>query len=82
MSARNYRIYDNLPYTIKERVGFPTNYINLSVEQQAFIDAFIETNADVAKDKAQLKKMLSRIKDCMYEVEDLTDQATDFIGEE
>jgi hypothetical protein len=82
MSARNHRIYNQLSLSLKERVGFPGSYINLSVDQQAFIDAFIDANADIARDKQQLKKMLSRIKDCVYEVEDLTDQASDFIGEE
>ena len=34
--------YNDLPHFVKENIGFPTNYIFLSRDQQEFLDAFCE----------------------------------------
>ena len=74
---RNQKIYDNLPHSLKNRNGFPPFYMRLDPDQQELIDALINISDDIAKDKKQLKDMISRIRDCAYEIDELTIESLD-----
>ncbi len=48
-------IYNELPDSVKSDVGFPSNYMSLSREQQEFVDCFsyfISTRAEVNRSDA------------------------------
>ncbi len=48
------QIYDDLPYTAKEELGLPSNYMYLNLIQQTFVDSLadsIETEMCTIKDE-------------------------------
>ena len=35
---KTYKFYDEVPWYVKEAIGFPVNFNNLTVEQETFIN--------------------------------------------
>jgi hypothetical protein len=59
-------VYDAVPYNLKESVGFPTRYFDLSVDQVAFINSIFEKAPTRVNDK-----VLSKIKNIQGAIEDI-----------
>ena len=56
-------IYNSVAYFMKEELGLPYNYDDLSIEQRVFVDAFVE-NFETETDQqiANLEMNLSSFK--------------------
>tara|TARA_A100001515_G_scaffold34422_1_gene26787 strand:+ start:3523 stop:3747 length:225 start_codon:yes stop_codon:yes gene_type:complete len=48
--------YGNIPFRILEDVGLPFNYIELSYEQQAFVDYFLDTMTEMRDNITRLEE--------------------------
>ena len=58
--------YDTLPNNLKENIGFPTKYFDLSVDQAAFIDSmFLKVPIGDGT------RALARIRDIQRAIEDI-----------
>ncbi|MBL97464.1 MAG: hypothetical protein CMF52_06565 [Legionellales bacterium] len=58
-------LYDNIPYHIKENIGFPHTYLLLTNEQESFIMSMFEKEVNPIK-----KELL----DCIEEMKGLVDE--------
>ena len=63
-------IYNSVAYYMKEELGLPYNYDDLSIEQRAFVDAFVE-NFDTEMDQqiANLEMTILDLERELVEVE-------------
>ena len=46
--SSNAEEYDNIPWRIKEDLGYPNNYYQLSYEQQVFIDYLLDKVVEIS----------------------------------
>ena len=74
----NSQIYDMIPYQLLERVGFPTTYINLTLDQKAFIDDVFANNSEIALANLHLMDRVTELED---RVADLEHELKDLAGE-
>ena len=63
-------VYNSVAYYIKDDVGYPYNYSNLSTQQRLFVDSFTE-EIDRNEDE-KIFELKSLIEDLEYEVATLT----------
>ena len=63
-------IYNSVAYFMKEELGLPYNYDDLSIEQRVFIDAFVE-NFETETDQqiANLEMIISDLERDLTETE-------------
>lgn len=77
--------YNNLPHQIKNRVGFPINYFNLTDDQRDFLETFFTNSVIDLKDKDYVKKQLKHIRDNLnsidFEVDAIEDELFGELGE-
>jgi len=84
----NEEIYNSIVYYIKEDIGFPYHYDELSVEQECFVDVFVEnyeadienvisdlelTVSDLERDLAVAEIECRKLKKEIYELEGQSD---------
>ena len=63
-------IYNSIAYYMKEDVGLPYRYDELTIEQRVFIDAFVEGFGDDADEQiANLESILSELERELAETE-------------
>jgi hypothetical protein len=74
----NAQIYDMIPYQLLERVGFPSTYINLTLDQKAFIDDVFANNSEIALANLHLMDRVTELED---KVADLEYELKDLAGE-
>ena len=56
-----HKIYNNLPSSVKEDVGFPINFMSLTKEQEIFLDRLLfETLTDTL---SEVKTSVNQFKD-------------------
>ena len=63
-------VYNSVAYYIKDDVGYPYNYSNLSTQQRLFVDSFTE-EIDRNEDE-KIFELKALIEDLEYEVSTLT----------
>ena len=63
-------MYNSVAYYIKDDVGYPYNYSNLSTQQRLFVDSFTE-EIDRNEDE-KIFELKALIEDLEYEVSTLT----------
>ena len=63
-------MYNSVAYYIKDDVGYPYNYSNLSTEQRMFVDSFIEEFDREAREKISDLRLV--VEDLEAEVSILT----------
>ena len=63
-------VYNSVAYYIKDDVGYPYNYSNLSTQQRLFVDSFTE-EIDRNEDE-KIFELKALIEDLEYEVATLT----------
>ncbi len=71
-------VYNSVAYYIKDDVGYPCNYSNLSTQQRLFVDSFTE-EIDRNEDE-KIFELKSLIEDLEYEVSTLTEQLEAGLG--
>jgi len=63
-------IYNSVAYFMKEELGLPYNYDDLSIEQRVFIDAFVENfETDTDQQIANLEMTISDLERELTETE-------------
>ena len=63
-------IYNSVAYFMKEELGLPYNYDDLSIEQRVFIDAFVENfETDAEQQIANLEMTISDLERDLTETE-------------
>ena len=63
-------IYNSVAYFMKEELGLPYNYDDLSIEQRVFIDAFVENfETDTDQQIANLEMTISDLERDLTETE-------------
>ncbi len=63
-------IYNSVAYFMKEELGLPYNYDDLSIEQRVFIDAFVENfETDTDQQIANLEMIISDLERDLTETE-------------
>ena len=72
----NAEVYEMIRYQSLERNGFPTNYIELTVDQKMFIDEVFHTAANSLSVSAQMQDVIyeleDKVADLQYELNNLT----------
>ena len=53
--SSNAEEYDNIPWRIKEDLGYPNNYYQLSYEQQVFIDYLLDKVVEISDNIERLE---------------------------
>ena len=74
----NAEIYEMIPFQVLERVGFPTTYINLTLDQKAFIDDVFANNSEIALANLHLIDKVTELED---KVADLQHELNNLAGE-
>ena len=63
-------IYNSVAYFMKEELGLPYNYDDLSIEQRVFVDAFVENfETDTDQQIANLEMTISDLERELTETE-------------
>ena len=74
----NAEVYEQIRYQSLERNGFPTNYIELTVDQKAFIDEAFHAAANSLSVSAKMQDVIYELED---KVADLQHELNSLAGE-
>ena len=74
----NAEVYEKIHYQSLERNGFPTNYIELSVDQKTFIDEVFHVAANSLSVSAKMQDVIYELED---KVADLQHELNNLTGE-
>tara|TARA_R110000765_G_scaffold402238_2_gene497965 strand:- start:175 stop:582 length:408 start_codon:yes stop_codon:yes gene_type:complete len=69
--TNNEQEYDEIPWRVKEDVGFPSQYFALSYEQQNFIDYLLDKLVEMGHNIESLETEIEVDQSAMAAVEDL-----------
>ena len=73
----NAEIYEMIPFQVLERVGFPTNYIQLSLDQKFFVDCVFNNSRDIFSENLRMQDKIYHLED---KVADLQHELKDLAG--
>ena len=74
----NSQLYEEIPFLLLERLGFPINYIELNLDQKEFIDTLFYQNSMITKTNIDLQDRIYELED---KVADLEHELKDLAGE-
>lgn len=67
----NAELYKEIPFMMLERVGFPNNYIQLSLEQRQFIDLIFDETAKVYASNLKMQDQICVLEDKVADLNDI-----------
>ena len=71
----NAELYGNIPMQILERLGFPLNYLQLSLDQKDLIDHIFDGAAEIyainLKMEDEINRLEDKVADLQYELNNL-----------
>lgn len=68
-TMNNHLIYGMIPYQLLGRIGFPTTYTQLSLDQKFFIDNVFGNNDKVAAENLNLVDKVYQLEDKVADLE-------------
>ena len=68
-TVNNHLIYGMIPYQLLGRIGFPTTYTQLSLDQKFFIDNVFGNNDKVAAENLNLVDKVYQLEDKVADLE-------------
>ena len=74
----NAELYGNIPMQVLEQLGFPLNYLQLSLEQKDFIDHIFDGTAEVYAKNLKMQDKIYHLED---KVADLQHELNNLAGE-
>tara|TARA_R110002020_G_scaffold209266_1_gene415246 strand:- start:216 stop:515 length:300 start_codon:yes stop_codon:yes gene_type:complete len=69
--TNNEQEYDEIPWRVKEDVGFPSHYFELSYEQRNFIDYLLDKLVEMGHNVESLETEIESDQSAMGSLEDL-----------
>jgi hypothetical protein len=69
---------EQIPFQVLERVGFPTNYIQLSLDQKFFVDCVFNNSRDIFSENLRMQDKIYHLED---KVADLQHELNNLAGE-
>lgn len=69
--SNNEQEYDEIPWRVKEDIGFPSQYFTLSYEQRNFIDYLLDKLVEMGHNIESLEAEIESDQSAMAAVEDL-----------
>lgn len=68
--------YGEIPWRVKEDVGFPPQYYNLSYEQQVFVDHLLDKVVEMSDTIEKLEKANNDLEETIEELEEKLEELT------
>ena len=67
MKMKTYKFYNNVPWYVKEAIGFPDNFNNLTIEQETFVNelCFGLIEQEIKESLVDIKSELEEVIDCI-----------------